>query len=146
MGEDFLPHFINCITYWKIIVMNNKASLWEILKGSLVGVDGVGSNKRVASFYVVTFIVTALIAAYIYAFLHIVRLHDSQPASMYLLKMYNGIYQITIGFVCLLLGLMSVEQVVSIIKIIRGQPLAEPTPPTKTEITTKTTVEETPKI
>jgi hypothetical protein len=121
-------------------------TLWEILKGSLVGVDGVGSNKRVASFYIITVILTAMIGFYLYAFFHIVRLHDSQPASMYILKMYNAIYSTTIGFVCLLLGLMSVAEVVNLFKLIRGQKVDDPTPPTKTEITTKTTVEETPKV
>lgn len=124
----------------------NKQTLWEILKGSLVGIDGTGSNKRVASFFVITVLMTAMQGAYIYAFIHIVLLHDSQPASMYILKMFNPINTTLTGFVCLLLGLMSVSEVVNIIKLIRGQSVPDPTPPTKTEITTKTTVEETPKI
>jgi hypothetical protein len=123
----------------------NKQSLWEILKGSLVGADGTGSNKRVAAFYVITVLMTVLLGAYVYSYLHIVRLHDSQPASMYILKMYNPINNTWITFVCLLLGLMSVSEVVTIFKLIRGQKVDDPTPPTKTEITTKTTVEETPK-
>lgn len=122
--------------------MENK-SFWQILKGSLTGVDGVGSNKRFAAFYIITVLITSMLAIFLYSYLYVVRQKGSDIATMYILKTFSPLFNTFIIFLCILLGLASVEQVTNIIKLIRGMKVddAPKAADVKPIVTTTTTTE-----
>lgn len=120
--------------------------LWEILKGTLTGIDGEGSNKRLAAFYIITVLITALVGVYVYEFHCVVQKGGSDPASMYILKMLNPMLDVLLMFVGVAMGLASIEQITTLFKTIRGQgDSGSVIPPTVTApptiITTQTKIE-----
>jgi len=130
--------------------MSDKKTLWDILKGSLAGFEGEGSNKRVASFYIITILITGMIACFLYSYIYVIHAKDSSNSTMYVLKSFNMIFNTFIVFLSVLMGLASVEQVINVFKMIRGQkpdepaPKKEPTPPVTPVVTTTTTTTEIP--
>jgi hypothetical protein len=99
--------------------------LWDILKGTLAGIDNEGSAKRITSFYIVMFLLTALHAVYLIAFMVIVNRAASNisPSSIdtTVIKMYDYVFAMDHFTIWLLLGLATVETITGLVKTIKGQ-------------------------
>ncbi len=101
--------------------LNPKKSLIDIIKGTITGVDGEGSSKRMATMYVLMFLVTPMTAAFIWAFLEAVHMPDGSKIAMFILGMYITILGILFIYVGINSGLTSVEQLSNLWKTIKGQ-------------------------
>lgn len=98
-----------------------KKNMWDIIKGSITGVDGEGSSKRMATMYVLMFLVTPLNIAFIWAFMESVHLPDGNKIAAFIAGMYISILGIYIIYIAINSGLTSVEQLANFWKTIKGQ-------------------------
>jgi hypothetical protein len=100
----------------------------EILKGTIIGLDGEGSAKRATSFYFVVVLLTAMIGFYLYEFKYIIHKSgiNGMPAPITtvdtaVIGMYEYIFTITTITVWLLLGLATLETITKLVQIFKGQ-------------------------
>lgn len=101
--------------------METKKSFWEIIKGTLTGVDNEGSAKRITTFYFAVILITSLTLVYEYCFYLAVISLVPTVVQVSVVKMYEAIHfslQLTLWLLC---GLATVETVTSLIRTIRGK-------------------------
>ncbi len=105
--------------------METKKTFWEIIKGTLAGVNNEGSAKRATSFYTVMILITGLDAVYIYAFWRSINKLCSDEICKMVMKMHEPILDVHFLFVLVLLGLATIEMITNLIKTVRGQPIID---------------------
>ncbi len=100
-----------------------KKGFWDIIKGTLAGVDNEGSAKRATSFYTVIVLITGLDAVYIYAFWRSINKLCSDEICKIVMNMYEPVLDVHFLFVLVLLGLATIEMITNLIKTVKGQPV-----------------------
>lgn len=108
-------------------------SLWQIIKGTVMGTDGHGSSKRATSFYIVTILITSLLAVYEYCFYKASLCTAPTTAQLKIVSMYEGIHFLLHCSLWMFAGLATIETVTNLIKVIRGYAPKETEPKQPTE-------------
>ena len=95
-------------------------SLWQILKGTLLGTDSEGSAKRATSFFFVIILLTSLTLVYEYCFYISIIAKEPTAVQTMVVKMYEAIHFSLQLSIWVFLGLATIESVTNLWKTIKG--------------------------
>lgn len=90
--------------------------------GTLQGLDNSGSAKRVTVMYFTIFLLTSILFVYEKAFTVASLSANPTVAQIAIVEMYTTVLYSILLTIWVLLGLATVETIISIIKLIRGVP------------------------
>lgn len=95
--------------------------IWEIIKGTLTGLDNQGSAKRATAAFVTGIILCSLVIVYEIAFLYSVRTGHPNRIHVIVVEMFLYLIYAFIIYGCILLGLATLETITTLVKTIRGK-------------------------
>lgn len=96
--------------------METNKSLWEVIKGTIKGIDNEGSAKRATTFYTVVILITLLDIVFSYKF----YTASTTEIDKMVIDMFPYVLSAHLIFAILLLGLATIEMITNLIKVVKG--------------------------